>query len=309
MKNTLKQIGYMGIFVLIGQSIYAQREPLYTQYMYNTSVINPGYTGTRGNLNVFGLYRTQMVGFDGAPKTANLAIDAPIHDSNFGVGLNFINDKIGATTENTITANVSYGIDLSADWRMNIGVDVVGDILNVDYTKLDIYDGLDKTFQENINDKFKPNLGVGLYAYSEKAYVGISVPTIFETEGYKNNDDRVLMKQKVNFNFIGGYVFDISYDFKLKPAVMVRTVRGGGISADITANAIYADRFTLGVSYRWDASVSGLVGFQIDKSIFIGYSYDASVNNLSRYNNGSHEFFLRFDIFSRKDKVSTSRFF
>ncbi|MDM1356183.1 PorP/SprF family type IX secretion system membrane protein, partial [Myroides marinus] len=102
------QLGALLSMVILSSSdMYGQQDPQYTHYMYNTTNINPGYSGTRGVLNVFGMYRTQWVGLDGAPQTANISIDTPLGDNGLSGGINYTNDRIGAMSENNFSVNLA----------------------------------------------------------------------------------------------------------------------------------------------------------------------------------------------------------
>jgi hypothetical protein len=52
-----------------------------------------------------------------------------------------------------------------------------------------------------------------------------------------------------------------------------------------------------------------MAGFQITDGLFVGYAYDAETTKLANYNSGSHEIFLRFELFSKYDKIISPRFF
>jgi type IX secretion system PorP/SprF family membrane protein len=306
--KAIKNIG-IGLLILSGfQQTYAQQDPQYTQYMYNTSMINPAYTGSRGVLSVFGLYRTQWVGLDGAPKTANISVSSPIGESGLGIGASFTNDRIGAMDENTFSVDLSYAIDLNHEYKLAFGLKGTANLLNVDYTKLQIYNGTDPTVQNNIDNKFTPNIGAGLYLYSEKSYLGFSVPNFLTTDRY-NDNEITTMRQKMHYYLMGGYVFEFNPSLKFKPAFLAKAIEGAPLQVDLTANFLIIDKFTVGAAYRWDASISGLVGFQINEGLFIGYTYDAETSKLARYNSGSHEIFLRFDLFNRYTRINTPRFF
>lgn len=303
------QLGALLSMVILSSSdMYGQQDPQYTHYMYNTTNINPGYSGTRGVLNVFGMYRTQWVGLDGAPQTANISIDTPLGDNGLSGGINYTNDRIGAMSENNFSVNLAYAVDLNDSYKLSFGLKATANLLDVDYTKLDIYNPDDPKFGENINNKFNPNIGAGLFLYSDKSYLGVSVPNFLTTDR-SQNEGTELMRQKMHFYLMGGYVFELNPSLKFKPAFLVKTVSGAPVQVDLTANFLIVDRFTIGAAYRWDASVSGLVGFQVNDGLFIGYSYDADTSKLSKYNSGSHEIFLRFDLFNKYNKVSTARFF
>lgn len=286
---------------------FAQQDPQFTQYMYNASMINPAYASSKDHMSIFGMYRTQWVGLDGAPKTANLSMTTPLGDKGLGMGVHLSNDRIGAMDENTIAVDLAYTINLNYDYKLAIGIKGTGDFLNVDYNRLDIYDPSDPNIQENIN-KFTPNVGAGIMLFSDKSYVGISVPSLLTNYRY-NQDDIATMKQRMTLYLTGGYVFDLSDDVLFKPAAMVKATSGAPLQVDLSANFMFMKKLTVGAAYRWDASVSGLVGFQISDSMMVGYSYDADTTNLGKYNSGSHEIFLQFDLFSKIRRVNAPRFF
>ncbi|SHL92973.1 type IX secretion system membrane protein, PorP/SprF family [Myroides odoratimimus subsp. xuanwuensis] len=308
LKKRIILLGMSLLGVGLIPSLYAQQDPQYTQYMYNTNMINPAYAGSRGTLNVFGMYRTQWVGLDGAPKTANVSVSTPLGESGLGLGVNFTNDRIGAMDENNISIDLAYAIDLNENYKLAFGLKGTANLLSVDYTKLNIHNPTDPVSQENINNKFNPNIGVGLYMYSDKAYVGLSVPNFLTTDRYDDNDITT-MRQKMHFYLMGGYVFDLSQDILFKPAALVKAVSGAPLQVDVTANFLFYDKFTLGGAYRWDASVSALAGFQVNENLFVGYSYDFDTTTLRHYNSGSHEIFLRFELFNRRSTINAPRFF
>lgn len=288
--------------------VFAQQDPQYTQYMYNPATINPAYAGSTSHLQLFGLYRTQWVGLEGAPKTAYLSATTPLNDSGLGLGVHFKNDRLGITDENTLAVDLAYSVYLNDDYRLAFGLKGTGSLLDVDYNKLHIYDGTDPVSGENIANKFSGNIGAGVYLYSEKSYVGISAPTILSSNMYNDNDYKV-MSEKAQFYLMGGHVFDINYAIQFKPAALVRVMTGAPLQVDLTANFLFHEKFTLGAAYRWDASVSALAGFQVSKGLFVGYTYDADTSKLSNYHSGSHEIFMKFEFFNSNKRKVAPRFF
>ena len=287
---------------------FAQQDAQFTQYMYNTININPAYAGSRGVMSVFGLHRTQWVGLDGAPTTNAFSLNTPISNSNLGVGLSFVNDKIGPTNDNTISADVSYTIPMSEDYKLSFGIKASGNIFNLDVSRLTPADPTPDPNLQNYNSKFSPNFGAGIYLHSEKLYLGLSVPNFLQDTKYNDNTVSVF-QERMNFYFIGGYVFDLSPSIKFKPAVLTKLVTGAPLQVDASVNFLFFDKLMLGGAYRWDAAVSALAGFQITDGLFIGYSYDMETTNLRRYNSGSHEVFLRFELFNKVSKMVSPRFF
>ena len=294
------------ICAFILQSMYSQQDSQYTQYMYNTPLVNPAYAGSRETITAFLLHRNQWVGLDGAPVTNNFSINMPVGDSNFGVGLNFVNDKIGPVSENEISADLAYFIQISENYKLSLGLKGTANLFQLDVNKLRIFDPADPQFQ-NVDTEFSPNVGAGLYLFSDKTYFGLSIPNFFES--YRYNDNNVeITKEKMHFYFIAGHVFTLSPNIDFKPAVLSKIVEGAPLQADVTANFLFFDKLTLGAAYRWDASLSALAGFQISDSWFIGYGYDLETTKLANYNSGSHEIFLRYEVFNRS-RVSAPRFF
>lgn len=308
MKN-LKLFG-IALCSIIGFVANAQEDPLYTQYMYNSININPAYAGSRGALSIFGVHRAQWVGLEGAPSTTAFSAHTPIKDSKVGVGLSFLNTNLGASNDNTIAIDVSYTLDFGRSRKLSFGLKGTANILNVDYTKLLHYNPNDPRFQQNIENKFTPNFGLGLYYHTDKGYVGISAPSILSTTRYNDNDNiKSTSVEKSSFYAIGGYVFDIDTNLKFKPAALVKLLPTGTLQTDVSANFLLYDKFTVGGAYRINQALSALVGFQITEGLFIGYSYDGDTQALKNYSSGSHEIFLRFELFTKTNRVISSRFF
>jgi len=303
-KIIILSIFFSGIFTLSG---YAQQESQFTQYMYNTGTVNPAYVGSRGTLNIVSLYRNQWVGLDGAPVTINLSGGLPV-GNNLGLGLSFTQDDIGPQEESTITIDVSYTIPLQNELKFSFGIKGGINSLNIDYSILNI--DPDNVFQFNIDNRITPVIGAGIYLYKEKWYAGFSVPNMLETTHY---DDSSISNasEEAHFYIIGGYVFDLNSNLKLKPAILSKFTSGAPVAIDVSANFLLYEKFTIGASYRFDAAVSALVGFQISDLLMVGYAYDYSTSNLANYNSGSHEIFLRFDIFQNgsKKNLLSPRFF
>lgn len=294
-------------FLLSGLDAAAQQDSQYTQYMYNTAVLNPAYAGSREVLSITGLYRTQWVGLEGAPKTMTFAVNSPVSDQ-VGLGLSVINNNIGPSSETSISADMSYNVRLNYDYRLFFGLKASAGLLNVDYTKLTQYDANDPRYQYNGNSQFSPNIGAGIYLKSENTYVGISVPRLLETKGY-NADKQSLVERRMQYYLMAGHVFDLSYNLKFKPAILTDFVSGSPLQVNVSANFLFYEKLTLGVSYRWDAAVSTLAGFQITNGLFAGYAYDTDTTKLGNYNSGSHEIFLRFELSKKINKVFSPRFF
>ena len=295
-------------FVLMFTAVvsYAQQDAQFTQYMYNTININPAYAGSRGALSIFALHRTQWIGLDGAPVTNVASVNTPLNESNLGLGVSIINDKIGPTNENTISADLSYTVPTSETFKLSFGIKATANFFNLDVNRLNPVD--DDPSLHDFNNKFTPNIGAGVYLHSDKAYVGFSIPNFIESNRYDDNEVAIF-KEKINYYLIAGYVFDVNESIKFKPALLTKVVGGAPLQVDVSGNFMFNDKFVLGLAYRWSAAISAMVGFQVSDGMYIGYGYDYETTRLNNYNSGSHEIFLRYEIFKNNGKITTPRFF
>ena len=311
------------VLLLLGTtfSSNAQQDPQYTQYMYNTQVVNPAYAGSRDVLSFGVLGRTQWVNFEGAPRTGTFTVNGPIGTlDNMGLGLSIVYDEIGPATESNIIVDYAYRINVSETGKVSFGVKAGLDILDVDFTKLNIADGGDVFENNNIDNKLQPQIGAGVYYNTDKFYAGLSVPNFLTTKHFDQSEIRDILNgsliagettaaERLHYFLIAGYVFDINENLKFKPATLIKAVNGSPLQWDASANFLINEKLTLGAAYRWSAALSAMAGFQVSDSIFIGFGYDYQSTDIETYSDGSYEVFLRFDINSKPERVLTPRFF
>ncbi len=307
---------YLLLFTLSSTVLcFSQQDSQYTQYMYNPQIINPAYAGSKSTINAAGLYRTQWVGFEGAPKTGTFTINTPIGVlENMGLGLSVFRDEVGPAIESNITIDYAYAIETSDKGKLSFGVKGGLDILDVDFSILNIFDVTDPRAQNNVDNKLQPQIGAGLYYYTEKFYAGLSVPNFLPTKHFNeetiiNSGLESIAAERLHYFFITGYVFDLTDKLKFKPATLVKAVNGSPLQFDVSANFLISDALTLGAAYRWDAAISAIAGFQVNNSIFIGFGYDYQTTDIQKYSNGSYEAILRFDISIKSERILTPRFF
>lgn len=307
MQLILKVLLLFSCCFIIVPNAFTQQDSQYTQYMYNTVLINPAYAGSRGALSMFGMHRNQWVGFSGAPKTNALSIHTPFSNSAIGAGLSFTNDQIGPTAENGIAADLSYKIKASENYTLSFGLKASASFFNFYANKLNPKDVADPSL-ESFKNSISPNLGIGFYLHSDKTYFGLSVPQLFENYKYDDNE-LALHRERLNLYFITGTIIPLRSDIDFKPALLTKFVDGAPLQIDISANFLFNQKLTLGVAYRIDAAISALTGFQLSEMLFVGYAYDYETSQLHKFNQGSHEIFLRFELFKGYSGINSPRFF
>lgn len=313
MKKIYVTILVLVVFGFYSNTSYGQQDAQYTQYMYNTLSVNPAYAGSRDVLSFVGLYRSQWVGLKGAPRTFTASLHSPVGEK-VGLGLNVTNDEIFISKETYIDVDFSYTIDVSDKGQLAFGLKAGAHLLDIDSNRA--YQGpyqTDPDAQIFIDNKFSPQFGLGAYYYTDKFYLGLSVPNMLETEHFdesnNSNNSSATAKERINFYAITGYVFDLNKNIKLKPALLTKVVDGAPLQVDLSANLLFNDKFYLGAAYRWSAAISGMIGFQATDQILLGFAYDSETTDLQQYNDGSFEFFLRFELFKKHDRLLSPRFF
>jgi type IX secretion system PorP/SprF family membrane protein len=279
---------------------YAQQDVQFTHYMYNMSVINPAYaTADESMLNIGGLYRTQWVGLEGAPKTGTFFAHTPLNEK-IEVGISFTNDNIGnVVDENNIYADFAYVLPVGFESKLSLGLKAGVTLFNTDFNGFNLQSGdqsTDIAFDENISRVF-PNVGLGAFFFTKKYYIGVSAPNLLTTKHLESqNGIKSTGVQSIHYFVTGGYVFDLNRDLKLKPAFMAKAVSGAPLSMDVTANILIKDRLELGLGYRLEDAMSALASFRVTPNLRVGYSYDYTTSNLGNFNSGSHELFVLFDV-------------
>ena len=283
---------------VLGAIGHAQQDPQYTQYMYNMSVINPGYaTDDITTINAGLLYRSQWLGAIGGPTTGSLFAHGTITDRLEG-GFSIVNDQIGDVVKQTSAyIDFAYVLPMGETSKLSFGIKAGATFFSTDFNGFVYSDPLpDPAFAENISQTF-PNIGAGFFYFSDTYYFGISAPNLLETKHLENDSGIVAQgSENMHLFFTGGYVFELSDTIKFKPAFMAKHVAGAPLSLDITSNVLFNEKIELGAAYRVNDSYSGMITIIMSPAVHIGYAYDQTTSNLGRFNRGSHEVSLLFNI-------------
>ena len=291
------------LFVLCNVAgINAQQDAQYTQYMYNMNVLNPAYAGSKGVPSLGLIGRSQWVGLDGAPNTFTLSYHTPVGRA-VGLGGSVIHDEIGPVTEDNVFVDFSYTIFTSDIGRLAFG-------LKAGITFLDVAE-LNTLDPDPLNipiHQTSPNFGAGIYYYTDRYYLGLSMPNFLETRHLEKDGGVVSSaSEKQHIFATAGYVFELSPTLKFKPSTMVKATGGSPLSVDLSANFLLNENVEFGMSYRFDDSISGLIGFNVTDDFRIGYAYDFTTSSFGDFNQGTHEILLLFDFYRKN--LKSPRFF
>lgn len=309
--KTMKKIYFLTAFALLTfLEMSAQQDPHYTQYMYNMSVINPAYAGSKENLAGGLLYRKQWVQIEDAPTTGTFFLHSPV-GKNVGLGLSVISDKIGPVEENNIYADFSYTLNLGGEHRLAFGLKG-----GATFHKVALFSQIgngnvphpnDPAFASNTNNTFL-NLGTGLFYYTNKYYVALSVPNMLKSKHLDFNG-RQFGTDTQHYFLTGGYVFDLTPNVKFKPFAMIKSAFNAPTSFDVSTNFMFNDKFEVGATYRLEDSFGAMVNYAITPNLKIGYAYDHIVSDLNITTPSSHEVILLFDLNFPKKVSQSPRYF
>ena len=293
----------------ITMDLQAQQDPHYTQYMYNMNVINPAYAGSKENLSIGMLYRKQWVEIEDAPTTATFSGHAPV-GKNVGLGLSVISDKIGPVEENNIYGDFSYTLQLGGEHKLAFGLKAgltlhqVGLFTDINHT---LPDQNDPAFAENTSNSYF-NLGSGLFYYTNKYYLALSVPNMMKSKHLDFNG-REFGSEVSHYFITGGYVFDVSENIKFKPFFMMKSAFNAPTSLDLSTNFLFNQKFEAGITYRLEDSFGAMINYVISPNVKLGYAYDHIVSDLNVTTPSSHEIVLLFDLNFPRKVSSSPRFF
>ena len=304
------------ILMLLGfvQKNFAQQDAMFTYYKFNHQAVNPAYVGSRQIINATMLNRSQWTGFEGAPWSHTVSLNAPLLNESMGFGFSFSNDVVGPSVLNNLTIDLSYHLKFNdSDHRLAFGLKAGGNHTRLDLNSLSLDNQSDPAFDPNNIGKFMPNYGFGLYYYTPKWYVGFSSPHMV------NYDFNATQR---HFFLIGGGIIELNETIKLRPSTYAKFTKNAPITLDLTGLFIFRDRLWAGAAFRApigliipNNSKGGglglLVGLNLNDQLSVGYSFGYSLGNQTfRYNNGTHEIVLRYDyLYKEKKIIKSPRYF
>jgi type IX secretion system PorP/SprF family membrane protein len=294
--------------LLLSITVLAQQEAMYSQYMFNTTAVNPAYAGSREVFSATLLARAQWLGIDGAPVSQTLSMDAPLSNKKVGAGLILFNDRIGLTHNVGMHGSYAYRIRLKkSTLSMGLKLGMIQYTANLNQATLSVGNTTDDAgFQKNVT-AWIPSAGGGIYINSDKYYFGASIPNFYSTQISK--DVEIKVNRNEHLFIMAGYVFSVNSDIKIKPSTLLKFVAGAPMELDLNTNVWFYDVLGLGVSYRTGDAIVGMFELQVQNNFRVGYAYDYTTSNLSKYNSGTHEIILRYEFGFGKTKVITPRYF
>lgn len=285
------------LIILISRNVNSQSLPMYSQYMYNMTNINPAYAGNRGVPSLSVIWREQWVGLQGSPSTKSFTYDFPSINKKNGFGIQLYDDKYVNYIKRT-GLNLYYNVKVPISNKGVLSFGFKGGFYN-DYKNLNnAYLGSssvnlsDVAFASNLN-QIVPLAGAGLYYNDDKFYAGFSAPdlVVFSKVKNYNADNSLFQINEIHYFLTAGYSLDINEEVQLKPSFLIKATSGAPIEADLNTNLWLKNMFGMGLSYRTSESILGLAEIQLTPQFRFGYAYDMPFKRPN-----SHELFIRYEF-------------
>ena len=308
-KHYLASVLLLAIMMFARQAC-AQQNPLFTQYMFNGLVINPAYTGSHESMTTTFALRSQWSGLKGAPQTQVASAHSPLKLSRSAAGVVFVHDEVSVVNQYMAYGTYAYRIPLSKNAKLAVGGQAGVSYYQANLSELNILTSNgqpDPNFYQN-ESRILPNLGIGMYYYSKKTFIGLSLPTLINNR-WNNQDAYTQARQKRHYFLSAGHIFPMGAGLKFKPNVLLKWEEGGPFQYDLNANFLIHEAVWVGVSYRMQDSVDGLLEININKQLSLGYSYGYPISSLAAVQTGTHEVVLNYRINRNKNIVFSPRYF
>ncbi|AVR46131.1 hypothetical protein C7S20_13170 [Christiangramia fulva] len=303
----MKKVYLIILILFVAAPGFSQQLPQFTQYMYNTISINPAYAGSRDAFSIIALHRSQWADFEGAPVTQTLSINSPLSNDKVGLGLSVINDNAGYENYTYAYGDFSYRLDLSEDVTLRLGLKAGASYYNLEESLFNEPSVADDPFFRDRLNRWSPNFGVGFYLSSQNWYIGASAPKLINNDNNKFSE--YLALEQVHYYLTGGYVFDLSDNVKLRPTTILKATKGAPLSLDLTATAIFNEKFYLGASYRINDAIGAFLDVELFDGFRAGYAYEYPISDIRPYTSGSHEVLLIYEIRFKNTRYKSPRFF
>ncbi len=308
--NIKKGLGIL-VFVIATNASLAQQDPMYSQYFFNTQTINPAYAGTWESLGFMALGRLQWTGWDGAPRTYTLSMQAPLKNDRVALGLSMISDNIFKEKRFGLWGDYSFKIMFTQKTNLRLGIKAGFTNYSNNLEEYRLIDETDYMFRGELENKFIPNFGIGLFLKNPKYYVGFSIPKILHNDLEGDNPNNYAIQAEFRHYYLqGGFVFDLGESLKFKPTFLTKATQGAPVQLDLSANFLLKEKFWLGAMYRTNDAFGFIAQWIFDNQLRIGYAIDFSTTKLQNYHNGTHEVMVSYELQKVQDLVSsTIRYF
>lgn len=282
--------------------VFSQQDAQFTQYMYNGIFYNPAFSGNEEGYQFSALHRSQWFGYTtssgagGAPSTQLLTASAGLEQYNLGFGLVFVNEEIGATSNQEANLSLAYHTPIGRG-RLSIGGSAGIFSSTIDYDLLELVNPDLIVPEGGSENQMNTNFSIGLVYDRGNFYFGLSSRHL--NEPHFDFGEGELGNQLKNHNYLlAGYRINTFALWSVEPSVLLKSSEMNNFSYDASVIATYNNRISGGLAYRGEESASVILGYSLlkDNSLRLGYAFDLVVGGLEAKSPSSHELMLTYNL-------------
>lgn len=274
------------IFILllcVAPVMWSQQTPVFSDYNYNTIIINPAHTGISESTEIAFTNRGLIDAFEGTPRYLSLSVSLPREYAGFGGGI--LRDEIGVTASTHFFASYAYKIFLDQDtnvprWHNSnpnvLSFGISAGLLQYSEDLLDLDITNDINFAQNINASI-PTIGAGVLFNRRSFYLGAAAPNIV---GDLLSSEQNIELQVPYYAYAGYRIYAGALEeFYLKPNALIKWTQGAPTQIDMNLFVNYKSKLEAGIGYRTGSLINMLAGFYLFDNLRLNYTYNLALNN------------------------------
>jgi type IX secretion system PorP/SprF family membrane protein len=305
---------------LVSTAVSAQYIPNNSQGFQFISLFNPAFTGVE-NFNDLKLsYRYQWAGFGKySPKFINLAYSKRIKQpldlsynaqrlSSYsgsqmeqlprskkiihGLGGNIFQSTVGVMKSIGGAVNYSLNYPLSKRSRLAIGFSALIENRKLDVSEVTVRDP-DEYYNYLLRSSTSQtdlNVRAGILLYKERFYFGVSYLPLVNIA--LQASDLAMEEPFYRGSVQAGFALPLNTEVTLKPSVLALLQMNNRFMVDYGVKAYIQNKVWFGLTYRDIKSGVAMLGFNLNDTFTASYSFELSVGDFRKFDDGSHELVL-----------------
>ena len=295
------------VIIFIGADIFAQQQPVYSQYILDKYLVNPSIAGANGLTNVNFISRQQYVGFENAPRTFTLNVQSRLLEDSYilrrmklrnnatkksrsgrvGLGGSLFTDRNGLINRTGLQGTYAYHLNFGNEWQLSGGISFLGFQFSIDDRDVPLADPADPLLANSKKSFFVPDANVGVFATNGIMYGGITMTDLLASKLKIGREVYANYETLRKYNILAGYKISVNSNISVEPSFLLQGTRTN-FALDLNAKVNYTDNYWAGLSYRSNSSVIMMLGGRFDM-FSLSYAFDLNMGPVSTYTSGSHE--------------------
>lgn len=304
----MRQLVFIVTLLLLSNTVFGQQLPQYTQWYMNQFAMNPAHAGIRRCIDVHALFRTQWVGFEGAPKSGFFTASIPIHvrrkqylSARHGTGFKFERDRIGQLEFNRLNIAYAGHFNFSKHKRLSLGL--YGGIVQFGYDPSTVHTTESDPAILNQVSTVAPDASFGAWFNDENYFLSFTAQNLIP---FKWRNIGIDARSQLHLSAQAGYRYSVNEDMSLIPAMNIRVPIKGKTSVDLNLHWDYRNLLGLGLGYRNTDALLVFVSLKIKGQFALVYSFDYTLSKLQQVSKNTHEVSLRFSTCKIKKSGTAS---